>query len=157
MLELANVSMRYPAFGHGVVALEAISLPFPDGSLTTVVGRSGCGKTTLLRLIAGLQTPTTGTVHGRPARIGYVFQEPRLMPWLKVYENVGFGLPPRMPPAARSARVGEMLEQVGLAAFAEAYPAALSGGMASRVAIARALAPMPEPVSYTHLTLPTKA
>ncbi|CAH2598983.1 aliphatic sulfonate ABC transporter ATP binding subunit [Rhodovastum atsumiense] len=144
MLELAGLSMRYDMGGRPVSALDAIDLACPAGSLTTVVGRSGCGKTTLLRLIAGLQRPSAGEVRGRPDRIGYVFQEPRLMPWLKVHENVAFGLSQSLPATTRHARVSEMLEQVGLTAFADAYPSALSGGMASRVAIARALAPQPD-------------
>lgn len=144
MLELVNVSMRYPVHDRVVTALEDLCLSFPEGSLTTVVGRSGCGKTTLLRLVAGLQSPTAGTVHGRPSRVGVVFQEPRLMPWLTVSGNVAFGLPPGLSAGERAERVAEILAQVELTTFADAYPAALSGGMASRVAIARALAPQPE-------------
>ncbi len=144
MLELRDVSMRYPLAGREVVALDRVSLRLPAGSITTVVGRSGCGKTTLLRLAAGLQPPSGGAICREAGRLAYVFQEPRLMPWLRVRDNVGFGLPPAMARGAREARVAQMLDQVGLTGFADAYPGALSGGMASRVALARALATDPQ-------------
>ena len=137
--------MRFATDAREVVALDRISLNFPAGSITTVVGRSGCGKTTLLRILAGLQASTDGTLdRGGASRLGYVFQEPRLMPWLRVHENVAFGLPDRLSAAERVRCVARMLEQVGLSDFAMAYPDELSGGMASRVAIARALAPVPD-------------
>jgi sulfonate transport system ATP-binding protein len=138
--------MRFTLDGHDVVALDRVSLSLAPGSLTTVVGRSGCGKTTLLRLLAGLQTPSHGTIDFGPAppRIGYVFQEPRLMPWLSVRDNIAFGLARDTGRAAREARVAEALEQVGLTAFAQALPDQLSGGMASRVGVARALVREPD-------------
>jgi sulfonate transport system ATP-binding protein len=138
--------MRFTLDGRDVTALDRVSLSLPPGSLTAVVGRSGCGKTTLLRLLAGLQTPTAGSItYGRLApRIGYVFQEPRLMPWLTVRGNVAFGLDRNGSRAAREVRVAEALEQVGLTDFAAALPDQLSGGMASRVGVARALVRQPD-------------
>lgn len=132
--------MRFAVRGREVRALDRISMDFPPGSFTTIVGRSGCGKTTLLRLLAGLQSPDTGSLrHGAQDRIGYVFQEPRLMPWLTVRRNVGFGLGREEATPDAADRIASVLARVGLTGFADAYPAQLSGGMASRVAIARAL------------------
>ena len=145
MLELHDISVRYAVQDRPLLALSRVELGFPAGSITTVVGRSGSGKTTLLRLIAGLQAPSSGSIErGGVERVGYVFQEPRLMPWLSVHENVGFGLPAGLDKRARTARIGRMIDQVGLTDFANAMPGELSGGMASRVAIARALAPLPD-------------
>src|SRR4029077_19688372 len=85
--------MRFAVEEREVIALDQISLHFPAGGITTVVGRSGCGKTTLLRILAGLEMPTSGKIRrGGSRRLGYVFQEPRLMPWQRVRENVAFGL-----------------------------------------------------------------
>jgi sulfonate transport system ATP-binding protein len=137
--------MRFAVEEREVIALDRINLNFPAGSITTVVGRSGCGKTTLLRLLAGLELPTAGTIRrDGTRRLGYVFQEPRLMPWQRVRENVAFGLAESLDKSEGDARIALLLEQVGLSAFANAYPDQLSGGMASRVAIARALAPQPD-------------
>jgi sulfonate transport system ATP-binding protein len=136
MLELNQVTRRYSVRGRAVAALSDLSLALPAGSLTAVVGRSGCGKTTLLRLIAGLERPDAGALRwdgGASPRVGYVFQEPRLMPWLSVARNVALT-------AAPGADIAGALAAVGLAAFAEALPAQLSGGMAQRVSVARALA-----------------
>lgn len=147
MFEARNLGMSYSVAGRSVAALEGVDLDLPRGSFTAIVGRSGCGKTTLLRILAGLAEPTSGTLNfaggGRP-RIGYVFQEPRLMPWLSVSRNAGFGLRGRIPQEAIDQRVSEALALVGLSGFAEATPEQLSGGMAQRVAIARALVLEPD-------------
>jgi sulfonate transport system ATP-binding protein len=142
VLELRDLSRRFTVGGRIVTALQGVSLSLPRGSFTTIVGRSGCGKTTLLRLLAGLEPPSAGCIETAdgPARIGYVFQEPRLMPWLSVRDNIGFGL----PQGDHGRAIDEMLELVGLTAFATARPHQLSGGMASRVGLARALAPRPD-------------
>ena len=96
MLALNRIGKTYP---NGVRALEAVSLDVEPGEIVAVVGGSGCGKSTLLRAVSGLDTPTQGTVSLDGAavtepneRIGIVFQEPRLLPWLSVADNVGFGL-----------------------------------------------------------------
>ncbi len=143
MLRIDALEKRY----GGTRALGPIGLTVGDGELTAVLGPSGSGKTTLLRLIAGLETPSAGSVTagnaaGGSPPIGVVFQEPRLMPWLTVAENAGFGLH-HLPAAERAERVAEALARVRLTPYADYLPKQLSGGMAQRAAIARALAPRP--------------
>lgn len=147
MLELAGIGRRYRVDAGEVTALADVSLTFAQGSFTTVVGRSGCGKTTLLRILARLEKPSEGEIRSRddgPTRIGVVFQEARLMPWLDVRGNIGFGLRRRLPAAEIERRCSDALALVGLADFARAMPGQLSGGMAQRVAIARALVLQPQ-------------
>lgn len=131
-------------FANGTVALEGLTLSIETGSFTSILGPSGCGKSTALRLIAGLGDATSGTVSlasrtaGRD--IGFVFQEPTLMPWATVFDNVF--LPLRLSGRTRSEVRGDIdrvLDLVGLAGFAGAYPRELSGGMRMRASIARAL------------------
>jgi sulfonate transport system ATP-binding protein len=147
MLILEHIGKTYP---NGVHALAGVTLDVGPGEIVAVIGGSGCGKSTLLRAIAGLDPASEGAVllDGervvRPhEKIGIVFQEPRLLPWLKVADNVGFGLGHR-PKAERVQRVGEALKRVGLVDKAAVWPRELSGGQAQRVAIARALVPRPE-------------
>jgi sulfonate transport system ATP-binding protein len=147
MLVLDRVGKIYP---NGVRAVDGVSLEVELGEIVAIVGGSGCGKSTLLRAAAGLDPPTQGTVtlNGIPIRaphekIGVIFQEPRLLPWLTVAHNVGFGLA-GIPASERNARVATALERVGLTEKAKMWPRELSGGQAQRVAIARALVPRPE-------------
>jgi sulfonate transport system ATP-binding protein len=147
MLVLDRVGKTYP---NGVRALDGVSLEVAHGEILVVVGGSGCGKSTLLRAISGLDTPTLGRVALDGAaitapheKIGIIFQEPRLLPWLDVARNVGFGLEHR-PRAERQSRVATALERVGLTEKAHMWPRELSGGQAQRVAIARALVPRPQ-------------
>ena len=147
MLVLDRVGKTYP---NGVHALGGVSFEVELGEILAVIGGSGCGKSTLLRAIAGLDPPSEGAVVldgeriGAPhAKIGIIFQEPRLLPWLRVADNVGFGLA-EQPKAARAQRVAAALKRVGLADKANVWPRELSGGQAQRVAIARALVPRPE-------------
>src|SRR5437763_8565048 len=147
MLSLERVGKTYP---NGVHALDAITLGVVPGEIVVVIGGSGCGKSTLLRAISGLDTPTQGSVllDGTKIttpheQIGIIFQEPRLLPWLTVAGNVGFGLENR-PAAERKARVAQALTRVGLTDKAAVWPRELSGGQAQRVALARALEPRPE-------------
>ncbi|MCJ2111978.1 ATP-binding cassette domain-containing protein [Methylobacterium sp. E-025] len=132
--------------GNAVIA--GLDLFLPAGGFTAVVGRSGCGKSTLLRLILGLETPTSGRIgldeaeagprrSQRPRRI--MFQEPRLLPWARVVDNVAVGLSGTGTKAERRARALAALEEVGLADKAGVWPATLSGGQRQRVALARAL------------------
>jgi NitT/TauT family transport system ATP-binding protein len=136
------------AFANGVVALDGLDLDVREGEFLSLLGPSGCGKSTALRIIAGLSEPSFGQVHWRDdaarRQIGFVFQEPTLMPWASVADNVRLPLKLRGDGAASSApQVQEALERVGLAAFADAYPRELSGGMKMRVSIARALVTKP--------------
>jgi NitT/TauT family transport system ATP-binding protein len=138
-------------YGSGVVALGPIDLEVRKGEFVSLLGPSGCGKSTALRLIAGLSGPTSGAVrvahHDVPAgrSIGFVFQEPTLMPWTSVRENVRLPLKlAHVPREQADVRVGEALAQVGLAEFADAYPRELSGGMKMRVSLARALVTDPD-------------
>jgi NitT/TauT family transport system ATP-binding protein len=149
-VSLRNVTKVYE---NGVVALGPIDLEVRRGEFVSLLGPSGCGKSTALRLIAGLSLPSSGVVRvARPTvtttgghAIGFVFQEPTLMPWTTVRENVR--LPLRLahvPFSAAKARVDEALAQVGLSEFAGAYPRELSGGMKMRVSLARALVTDPD-------------
>ena len=136
-------------FGTGLLALDELDLDVREGEFLSLLGPSGCGKSTALRIIAGLSEPSRGTVawrDGAEARrgIGFVFQEPTLMPWATVFANVF--LPLKLAggdKVAASPRIMETLARVGLADFAEAYPRELSGGMRMRVSIARALVTAP--------------
>ncbi|MCY3736794.1 MAG: ABC transporter ATP-binding protein [Gemmatimonadaceae bacterium] len=137
-------------FSNGVEALRGVDLAVGDGRFASIVGPSGCGKSTLLRLVAGLEEPSGGSLavdgRARGARgagpdLGFVFQEPTLLPWRPVARNVGLPLELRRSPDP--GRVGELLDLVGLSEFADAFPAQLSGGMRMRASIARALATRP--------------
>ncbi len=147
MLALDRVGKTYP---NGVHALERFSADIRPGEIVAIIGGSGCGKSTLLRAVAGLDRASTGTVTldgavitAPHAKIGIIFQEPRLLPWLSVADNIGFGLS-ELPADARREKVARALARVGLADKAKAWPRELSGGQAQRVAIARALVPQPE-------------
>lgn len=140
-------------FDGGVMALGPLDLDVGKGEFVSLLGPSGCGKSTALRLIAGLSAPTSGAVGiSRPAgqaraghSIGFVFQEPTLMPWTSVRDNVRLPLKlARAPTAEANARVREALNQVGLSDFADAFPRELSGGMKMRVSLARALVTDPD-------------
>jgi NitT/TauT family transport system ATP-binding protein len=143
MVRLSGVSKT---FDNGVQALDGFDLSVDGGDVVTLIGPSGCGKSTALRLIAGLDQPSAGEVawpKGRP-EIGYVFQEPTLMPWASAFNNVW--LPLRLRGVSRKdarERVEEALELVGLTEFSAAKPHQLSGGMKMRVSIARALVTQP--------------
>jgi sulfonate transport system ATP-binding protein len=147
MLVLDSVSKTYP---NGVQALARFSAEIRLGEIVAIIGGSGCGKSTLLRAIAGLDRATSGdvtldgdTVAAPHPKIGIIFQEPRLLPWLSVADNIAFGLSD-LPAGLRRERVTHALARVGLADKAQAWPRELSGGQAQRVAIARALVPQPE-------------
>jgi sulfonate transport system ATP-binding protein len=147
MLSLDHVSKIYP---NGVEALANVSARIQLGEIVAIIGGSGCGKSTLLRAVAGLDRATSGTITldgetitAPHEKIGIIFQEPRLLPWLSVIDNISFGLTDRSA-ARRRQRALAALSRVGLADKADAWPRELSGGQAQRVAIARALVPQPE-------------
>ena len=135
-------------FGADVVALKGMSLDIREGDFISLLGPSGCGKSTALRLISGLMPPTVGRIdwHGgyTTGDLGVVFQEPTLMPWATVAQNVWLPLRLRGKSyAAVKDEVSEALDLVGLAGFLDAYPRELSGGMKMRVSIARAMVTHP--------------
>ena len=153
-LDAPEISARPPlmqidrvgkTFGRDVVALKGMSLDVRQGDFISLLGPSGCGKSTALRLIAGLIHPTEGRLRWEgPKELGVVFQEPTLMPWATVEDNVW--LPMRLKGRARSEVAGdiaEALELVGLKGFEKSYPRELSGGMKMRVSIARAMVTRP--------------
>ncbi len=150
ILSLRNVGK---VFGGTVTALDDMSLDVHDGDFVSLLGPSGCGKSTALRLIAGLMRPTAGRIvwsdTGRTSTggqdLGVVFQEPTLMPWATVEDNIW--LPMRLAKISKSAvrkEIDEILDVVGLSGFENAYPRELSGGMKMRVSIARAMVTHPK-------------
>src|ERR1700742_3085153 len=147
MLDINHVGKTYP---NGVCALDGVSLTVKLGEIVLVVGGSGCGKSTLLRLVCGLDAPTDGSIRldgtlisAPHEKIGIVFQEPRLLPWLSVARNVGFGLEDRPRPERRT-RVATALARGGLTEKARMWPRALSGGKAQPAPRRRAWGPGPE-------------
>jgi len=149
---IRDLSKSFTLNGRRLDVLRGIDLEIRGGEAIAIVGPSGCGKTTLLRVLAGLEEPDRGDVlidgapvHGIGNQRAVIFQEPRLLPWLTVTQNVAFGLEVRGTPAAQASdRARHYIRLVGLGGFEDAYPRQLSGGMAQRVGIARALTVQPE-------------
>lgn len=149
LMSLKQVSKQFPG---GYVALHGLSLSVGAGQFVALLGPSGCGKSTVLRLLAGLEQPSQGRVSAPALKAGargsetaYVFQEPTLMPWASVFDNVW--LPLRLQGLSRSQAapaVRQVLATVGLSEFEQALPSELSGGMKMRTSIARALVTEPE-------------
>jgi NitT/TauT family transport system ATP-binding protein len=132
-------------FANGTRALADVSLTVRPGEFVSLLGPSGCGKSTLLRIAAGLETADTGRCDAPDRDIGFVFQDPTLMPWGTVADNVALPLRfARLPERDIAPRVAEALARVGLSAAAAAYPRQLSGGMRMRASIARALVTRPK-------------
>ena len=131
-------------FANGIRALNHLDLDVKAGEFVSVLGPSGCGKSTALRIIAGLSPPSVGAVEwpAGPVPIGFVFQEPTLMPWADVSANVQ--LPLRLAGKDDASAVAQALDRVGLKNFAQSYPRELSGGMKMRASIARALVTEPQ-------------
>jgi ABC-type nitrate/sulfonate/bicarbonate transport system ATPase subunit/ABC-type nitrate/sulfonate/bicarbonate transport system permease component len=141
MVSLEDIRFSYTVRGIPIPVFDQFSAQFEEGRITAVVGPSGCGKTTLLRLIAGLLVPQGGKILTQQSRIGFIFQDFGLLPWLTVERNAGLGLEALgMPAEERRRRVRDILEELGLSQWRRAYPVRLSGGMQQRVAVARALA-----------------
>ncbi|MGW4730733.1 ABC transporter ATP-binding protein [Streptomyces shenzhenensis] len=147
-LRATDLTRTFGRTPHTVDALGPLGLTVATGEFVCVVGPSGCGKSTLLRIAAGLLRPSTGTLEIRttsPHPVAMIFQDYGIYDWKTVQANVRFGLDvQRVPRREANARAADWLARLGLADFAHAYPATLSGGMRQRVAIARALAVEPE-------------
>ena len=152
LVAIRGVSQRFGVDGATVTALDTIDLEIPDGQFVAVVGPSGCGKSTLLSLVAGLRLPSSGTVlcdgepitGPMPRKVGMIFQEANLLPWLSAVDNVAFPLKLRhVAKQERLAAARRMLELTGLAGFESRLPHELSGGMKQRVSIARGLVQNP--------------
>lgn len=149
LLSLFRIAKRFDSDRRtgGLEAIRRLDLEVAAGEFVSLVGPSGCGKSTALRVIAGLLAPTEGTVAfpaGRP-EIGFVFQEPTLMPWADTLTNAALPLTLKgVAPAEAKARAELALARVGLAGFETSYPRELSGGMKMRVSIARAMAAQPK-------------
>ena len=145
---IANVAKQY---GNGAPVLRGLNLEIPKGEVVSIIGPSGCGKSTVLKLISGLTPPSSGTIRvdgmtPRNARetVSYIFQDPTLLPWRTVRNNIGLALELEgMSRNRRAAKTNPLLDLVGLRSVADAYPRELSGGMKMRVSIARALATNP--------------
>jgi len=152
LVAIRGVSQHFGADGASVSALEGIDLEVPDRQFVSVVGPSGCGKSTLLSLVAGLRLPSRGAVlcdgepitAPMPRKVGMIFQEANLLPWLSAVDNVAFPLKlRRVPKRERLEAAARMLELTGLAGFEDRLPHQLSGGMKQLVAIARGLVQNP--------------
>ncbi len=145
-VEVTNLFKSYQLGGRELEVLRDISFTLEDHSFVTVVGKSGCGKTTLLRVICGLETMSRGSVHFIPnsdnensSKVSIVFQEPRLMPWLTVGQNMAFSMARGSNKDHIRHTLDFYLDLLGLADFRDAYPSQISGGMAQRVALGRTL------------------
>jgi NitT/TauT family transport system ATP-binding protein len=130
----------WKSFGE-LTLFREFSVDFPKGAVSVILGPSGCGKTTLLHMLAGIVVPDSGLIENPgDRRISYLFQEPRLIPWRTVRQNLEFVLAGTASPSDCRAMALKALERVGIGEFADAYPAELSGGMRQRAVIARAFA-----------------
>lgn len=150
VINVEHLNKQFLVDRQPIEVLRDISFQVHKGEFVTIVGHSGCGKSTLLKIICGLVDYEDGvvernghTVDGPGPNCGMVFQDHRLLPWLKIKDNVGFGLK-EMSKKEKEKNVRELLKLVGLSDFEKSYPAQLSGGMSQRAAIARGLANKPE-------------
>lgn len=135
-IEVIDVHKEYVVDNKKLQVLKGVSLNIPKNKITVILGQSGCGKTTLLRIIGGLENHNSGEITNGSEKTAFVFQEPRLMPWLDVKNNITFGINKKEVDINNFHKI---LNTVGLKGFEKAYPNQLSGGMQQRVALGRAL------------------
>ena len=150
ILKIENLYKQFNVDGNEIQVLKNINLNIEEGEFITIVGHSGCGKSTLLKIIAGLEKESSGTIlkdgkeiEGPAPDCGMVFQEHRLLPWLKIKDNIGFGLG-QYDKQTKEEIVKKYLSLVKLDGFENAYPSQLSGGMSQRASIARGLSTNPK-------------
>lgn len=135
MIQLKNVQKK---FGD-IIVFNGLNMTFEEGAITTILGPSGCGKTTLLKIAAGLTSIDQGEIAGmEQKKPGFLFQEPRLLPWMNALHNLEFVLPDTLDKKSKQKIATDMMERVGLAGYEKHYPSELSGGMSQRLSIARA-------------------
>jgi len=144
-MSLVSVNLQDKTFANGVQTVRDVQFTVQPGEFVALVGPSGTGKTTLLNMIAGLETDFAGSIQAPRNALSYMFQEPRLMPWLTVENNIRLVLdaPPLQMDAERFARMAKLLNQLGLTGFRAAFPKQLSGGLKRRVALVRAFVTQP--------------
>ncbi|MDR0882121.1 MAG: ABC transporter ATP-binding protein [Candidatus Adiutrix sp.] len=149
IIKISGLSKSFERDGQRLDVLNDITLGIEEGQIVSIIGGSGCGKSTLLRILAGLDTGYAGqalfegrAIAGPTRKIGFIFQDHRLLPWLTVEENMRFSLPEGEPD--KDGVIKKYIDLVGLKGFEKSYPKQLSGGMAQRVAVARALANRPD-------------
>jgi sulfonate transport system ATP-binding protein len=149
IIKISALSKSFERDGQRLDVLKDITLGIEEGQIVSIIGGSGCGKSTLLRILAGLDTGYEGqalfegrAIAGPTRKIGFIFQDHRLLPWLTVEENMRFSLPADEPDT--DGVIKKYIDLVGLKGFEKSYPKQLSGGMAQRVAVARALANRPD-------------
>jgi sulfonate transport system ATP-binding protein len=136
-VKIEHVSKSYTVSGNRLQILDDINLTIDEGSITVMIGKSGCGKTTFLKLLHGLEQPDNGNIFiPKDSKLGMVFQEDRLMPWLNTWDNITFSLKKK---EINKSMVENTISLVGLKGFERAYPSQLSGGMRQRASLARAL------------------
>lgn len=151
VLKLEHIGRTYRDEEKETEVLQSVDFSVRQGEFISIIGASGCGKTTLLRLIAGLDRPQKGRILldgeeiTKPSpKAGYIFQQGNLFQWLTVRQNIGFGLKARRQYKEKKEKIDEYIEMVGLKGFEDVYPHQISGGMAQRVSIARSLICDPE-------------
>ena len=149
-VQFSNVSRTFTTKKESRTVLAGINLRIPAGQVVAILGASGCGKSTLLRSVSGLDHPSTGAIRTGTREVDGInelcavaFQEPRLLPWRSVRENIALGLAPGTDKASGDALIDELIELTGLSHAASLRPREISGGMAQRVSLARALARRP--------------